>query len=298
MKFNKYQHLERLGTSSVKGIEQGLCYVFPKLDGTNASVWLGDDGKVKAGSRNRELTLEKDNAGFCAWVQEHPFFEEFFFKYPHLTLYGEWLVPHSLKTYRDDAWCRFYVFDVVHWDGEEVAYWEYDRYQEILEKFGFDYLAPLAKIRNGTNEQFRECCDRNTYLIKEGKGVGEGVVVKNYDFVNQWGSTVWAKVITNSFKEEHVKAMGSPEIGGKALEEKIVDKYITQHLVDKTYAKIENDGGFTGKSIPRLLNTVYHDLITEELWNILKEFKNPTIEFGFLQRLTISKIKELKPEVF
>ena len=35
--FKKYQHVERLGTSEVQGIENGMCYVFPKIDGTNAS---------------------------------------------------------------------------------------------------------------------------------------------------------------------------------------------------------------------------------------------------------------------
>ena len=42
MKFEKYQHVERFGTSEVEGIELGRTYVFPKLDGTNASVWLED----------------------------------------------------------------------------------------------------------------------------------------------------------------------------------------------------------------------------------------------------------------
>ena len=45
------------------GIELGKVYVFPKIDGTNGSVWI-DDGIIKAGSRNRELTLDNDNAGF------------------------------------------------------------------------------------------------------------------------------------------------------------------------------------------------------------------------------------------
>lgn len=64
MKFKKYQHLERYGNQSVSDIEQGEVYVFPKIDGTNASVWLNDEGNIAAGSRNRELSHEKDNAGF------------------------------------------------------------------------------------------------------------------------------------------------------------------------------------------------------------------------------------------
>lgn len=63
MEFKKYQHLERFGNDEVEGIELGKLYIFPKLDGTNAQVWLDDEGNIKAGSRNRELTLEKDNAG-------------------------------------------------------------------------------------------------------------------------------------------------------------------------------------------------------------------------------------------
>ena len=65
--FKKYQHLERFGTTEVQNIELGECHIFPKIDGTNASVWL-HNGEIQAGSRTRHLSLEKDNAGFLEWV--------------------------------------------------------------------------------------------------------------------------------------------------------------------------------------------------------------------------------------
>ena len=208
-------------------------------------------------------------------------------------LFGEWLVPHSLKTYRDDAWRRFYVFDV--WEG---GWHHYDTYQPLMEEFGFDYLAPLQIIRNGTDEQFRAACDLNVHLIKEGEGTGEGVVIKNYGWTNKFGRQTWAKVITNSFKERHHKAMGAPVVGGNAVEEDVVEEFVTKHLVDKVHAKIANEDGWTSKAIPRLLNTVYYDLITEEMWEILKKHKQPKIDFKFLQRLTTQKVKELRPDLF
>jgi hypothetical protein len=64
-------HVERLGSDEVSGILHGECHVFPKIDGTNASVWVDESGELCAGSRNRQLTLEKDNAGFYKWVLEH-----------------------------------------------------------------------------------------------------------------------------------------------------------------------------------------------------------------------------------
>ena len=38
MKFREYTHVERYGNDEVQGIEYGELYIFPKLDGTNASV--------------------------------------------------------------------------------------------------------------------------------------------------------------------------------------------------------------------------------------------------------------------
>lgn len=44
-----------------------------KIDGTNAQVLVPDDPyePIKAGSRNRYLTVEDDNYGFAKWVSEH-----------------------------------------------------------------------------------------------------------------------------------------------------------------------------------------------------------------------------------
>lgn len=297
MSFHKYMHLERLGTNEVEGIEVGVCQVFPKLDGTNASVWLNEDGLICAGSRNRQLSVDKDNAGFLAWVMENEnWFKGYFIKYPNNTLYGEWLVPHSLKTYRDDAWRRFYIFDVFNRSSGQ--YIDYDSYKDSLDNEGFDYLAPIAIVRNGNEETFRKCLEKNTHFIKEGCGLGEGVVVKNYSFENRYGRTVWAKIVTNAFKEVHHKEMGAPEIGGATTEERIVEDFVTQHLVDKVFAKISNEDGWSSKMIGKLLGVVWHDLVTEEVWEITKKYKNPTINFKSLQRFTTAKVKELKPDLF
>lgn len=105
--FRKYQHLERLDTQEVEGILDGTVHVFPKIDGTNASIWSSEnDGLIRAGSRNRELSLESDNAGFYKWVIDNIDTSrkwDIFDTFPNWVLYGEWLVPHSLKTYREDA---------------------------------------------------------------------------------------------------------------------------------------------------------------------------------------------------
>jgi hypothetical protein len=135
--------------------------------------------------------------------------------------------------------------------------------------------------------------------VKDGEGAGEGVVIKNYDYKNKYGRQTWAKIVGNEFKAKHHLAMGAPVIGGEIVEEKIAAKYVTQALVDKVEAKIVNEmGGWSSKYIPRLINTVWYDVVTEETWNFVKEFKNPKIDFKVLSHYVTAKIKELKKELF
>lgn len=300
MEFRKYQHIERFATTEVESIEIGTCYVFPKIDGTNSSVWL-EDGVVCAGSRNRKLTLDNDNAGFYNAISKDENIKAYLEKHPTHRLFGEWLVPHSLKTYRDDAWRKFYIFDVCVDADNEVGmeYLPYEVYQPLVAEFGLGYLAPLKIIKNGSLDDFIACCNENNFLIKDGCGVGEGVVIKNYDFYNKYKRQTWAKIVTSEFREKHYKEMGAPVKENRLVEESIVDQFVTGAFVEKEYAKIvsENDG-WTSKLIPQLLGRVYHELICEEMWNILKAHKSPTINFKVLNTFTIAQIKRVKPEIF
>lgn len=58
------------------------CIVTEKIDGTNASIVITEDGQIRAGSRTRYIFPDKpkklgtkrevtDNYGFAAWVEEH-----------------------------------------------------------------------------------------------------------------------------------------------------------------------------------------------------------------------------------
>lgn len=307
MEFKRYQHVQRIGTSSVEGLLKGKCYITPKIDGTNASIWLGEDGEVHCGSRKRDLTIGDDNAGFREWVNKHPNFKEYLVAHPTHRLYGEWLVPHTIKQYVDYAWRNFYVFDVtkdtgkIDNNGDPIEkYLPYEDYFWRLQAHNILYLEPLAIIENPTIKELKEIMENNTFLMKEGE-IGEGIVIKNYDFVNKYGRIVWGKMVRAEFIK---KNGGNPKTikdkeGYGETEISIVNTYITEALIDKEKAKIELEkGGWESKYIRQLLGTVYHCLIEEEMWNILKKYKNPTINFKQLQALTIAKIKELKEDLF
>lgn len=293
--FKKYQHVERLDSPETEGLLEGYCTVFYKIDGTNASIWLKEDGELGFGSRNRELSLENDNAGFMAWGVTQNNLKPFFAKYPSLRLYGEWLVPHSLKTYREDAWKRFYVFDVL--EDESDTHVPYSSYKEWLDEFGIDYIPPLAEVKTPTPESLLRCLEKSgQFLVEDGKGGGEGIVIKNYEFQNKYGRTTWGKMISNQFKEVHHREMGAPEINNTLIvEERIVDEFLTDEFIGKEKAKILTEEGtedWQNKYIPRLLGVVFYELVREHSWDMLKKHKNPTIRFKTLKNLSDRRVKK------
>jgi len=326
MSFRKFDHVERFGTDEVEGIEIGNVLVFPKLDGTNASIWRSQPCIVGTGSRNRILSDENDNAGFHAWVQKQQWIRDFFEEYPFFNIYGEWLVPHTLKTYRDEAWGKFWVFDV--WNKEEGRYVHYDTYAPELEKHGFNVIEPKVRYKSPPTEaQLIVDAATNTYLMQDG-AIGEGIVIKNYSWTNKYGRQPWAKIVRNEFKEENRRAFGMTEKEGeRSVEGEIAEKYVTKALVDKTRAKIELEMAvappegsvltaecrpepeeserwakahrvWKAKLIPRLFQTVYYDLVREESWNFVKDHNNPTIDYKRLKNYTIYWVKKHCPELF
>jgi hypothetical protein len=55
---------------------------------------------------------------------------------------------------------------------------------------------------------------------------------------------------------------------------------------------------FSGKNIPQLIDTTFHDFVTEEIWDIVKEYKQPTINFSQLKSAIIMRLKQVLTEVF
>lgn len=320
MDFRRYDHLVRHGGTEVEGIDIGVVHLFPKLDGTNAHVWL-QNGAVKFGSRGRVLD-GADNAGFRAWGERQGNLYTLLTQHPTWHIYGEWLVPHTIKQYRDEAWRRFWAFDV--WCHEREEYLSFDHYGPALEQHGVDLVKPLAIVTNPGPEQLQRFLETNTELMQDGAGPGEGIVLKQYGWRNKFGEQPWAKMVRNDFKERNREAFGVNELDGSfQVELAIAHECATKALVDKTRAKIENDMLNTadpdgtlklanldwgqawlnerpqrGKLIPRLIQTVFHDVVTEELWDALKRHKDPVINFKRLRGFVTAQVKTHAGELF
>lgn len=87
-----------------------------KLDGTNASIYIGESGEFLVGSRTRWITPSDDNFGFAAWTYDN--------KEELLTLgvghhYGEWYGRGIQRNYGLTE-RRFSLFNVSRWSDDSV----------------------------------------------------------------------------------------------------------------------------------------------------------------------------------
>ena len=87
------------------------CVVTEKIDGTNASVFIGEDGEFLTGSRTRWITPSDDNFGFSKWAHDHK--DELLMLGPGHH-FGEWWGVGIQRNYGLSE-RRFSLFNVSRW---------------------------------------------------------------------------------------------------------------------------------------------------------------------------------------
>lgn len=289
MKHRKYEKIHRLGKDEVEGILEGYCYIQEKVDGANASIWL-DDGVIKCGSRSRDVSAEQFN-GLPAWVYAHEGIRRFFDTYgEEFTLYGEWLVRHTIS-YNELSYKKFYLYDV--YSNNDNLYIPIDMVYSMAKEFDIPVVPLRLEKDNPTLEEISAFIGMTDFGDR-----GEGIVIKNHGFKNKFGDMVYAKMVTESFKEDNGIAFGGNNKHSDTYWEiYVMNKYITLERVRKVMQKLESkiDSKWDMKHIPMVMGATYHDMIQEEAWDIQK--KVPKLDFKALERICYKKIKAIFIEI-
>lgn len=92
------------------------CVVTEKIDGTNASIYIGEAGEFLVGSRTRWITPDDDNYGFARWAHAHK--EELLMLGPGQH-FGEWWGNGIQRKY-GLVEKRFSLFNTARWSDDAV----------------------------------------------------------------------------------------------------------------------------------------------------------------------------------
>ncbi len=283
--FFKYRKIQRLGKEETDGILEGTCHIQEKVDGANTSIWIDGNNVLCMGSRTRTLGDEEFN-GFVPYVKRHDGIIELIAYHPEWRLYGEWLVRHTIS-YKETAYKKWYMFDIF--DGEKMKFLSIPEVNEIAEHFGIETVPYLGVYHNPTVDLLKSLMSSSAFGDR-----GEGIVIKNLEFVNKFGDLEYAKIVTESFKEDNgVTFGGNNKHSDSYWEMYVVNKYMTLARIQKIMSKIqpEIDRRLDMKHIPRIMGTAYHDMITEEAWEIAN--KVPVLDYKTLKRIADKKAKQI-----
>lgn len=151
-----------------------------KMDGSNASVTINQEGNLEAFSHNTKLKDDNTLNGFYGFVNSIPNLRNLSQNY---ILFGEWLTPHRI-VYKPECYNKWYLFDLF--DKEQHKFLGYKATQQIFEELKLDgsdiLMAPLLEDEV-TNLTFEDLPDaQSSYSEKSEnsiRGNMEGIVVSD-----------------------------------------------------------------------------------------------------------------------
>lgn len=290
MLFRTYPKIHRLGKEETEGILDAEVTIQEKIDGANVSIWLADDGTIRYASRSHELG-DDDFNGFGTYVKEREvILQEYFKNFPHNRLYGEWLVKHTI-TYPDEAYKKMYLYDVYMEQLDEYA--DQPSVHNTAVILGLEYPHVFVQDEILTEEQIKEYVGKSAIAP-----AGEGVVIKSTSFKNKWGNHVYAKLVTEHFKESNAIVFGGNNKYSETYWEMwVVNKFCTTSRLQKVMQKLqpERDHRLDMADTPEVLGRAYYDLITEEIWEIVT--KVPALDFKKLKLLCGKKFRQIYHDI-
>ncbi len=281
MDFKKYNKIYRIGTEETEGILGGICHIQEKVDGANTQIWF-QEGFIRVGTRSHQIT-EGFN-GFVDYVMTNEPIKKLLADHPDYRLYGEWLVRHTIH-YNELSYKKFYLFDIMVADKLLSP----DEVIKIANEYGVPHPQLFAVLDSPKLE------DIMVYVGKTNLGEqGEGVVIKNPTFINKFGVYQHAKIVTQAFKEDNGLVFGGNNKHSDTYWEMyIVNKYMTLERIQKIMNKLQPqiDKKLDLEHTPRIIHTAYHDMITEEIWEISKKVQ--AVDFKSLARLAQRKSAQI-----
>lgn len=279
----KYQHVERFGSSNVEGLLDKNCVVQEKLDGANLTV-ANEAGLIVA---TRNSCIHHDGApltgfrGAVEYVLAHEGILDFITDHPELVLRGEWLIKNRID-YGPMNMFKYYVFDVQLRDGNYIP-WE--DYSSLLAEYDILMVPHLG---------FADSMDEVIAFAGGESAIGgdrkEGVVVKRYDFANKYGQIVWGKFVNEEYHQ-------TPRIRTECNHEAAFADYaVSVALVNKVMDKLEGD--ISIRRLGEIIGRSWDDVVHEELAEFVLHNKIKNFNFFTARKEVTNLVRQIAMDRF
>jgi len=278
----KYPKIHRLGDDENRGIfnwNDDEIVIEEKFDGANFRFWREDDA-IHFGSRhvdNVEGDSWKDQINYLSKLNPCDLD-------PDLIYCGEACKKHSL----DYNWSELppiIGFDVLHKDtGMPLGY---SFAKKEFERLGLQFVNVvwIGSTKDWLDENMDDYLKASAYR----QGIPEGIVIKNYSHNNQYGRPLFAKVVTEQFKEKNTAKFGQAKVKMDDTPY-IVETYCTEGRVRKIVNKMRDEGIPLGRQMMgQLIKRTIRDILEEEIINIWLDKRVSSMDFKIMAKLVPQK---------
>jgi len=274
----KYTDVVRLGKSTTADVLQKGDYISitEKLDGANASFCLDESPMgVSCYSRNNPLDMNNRLRGFYDYIINNIVYAKDELN-PNYRYFGEWLCSHKIK-YKEDAYYNFYMFSI--WDEETHRYLSDEIVKSEAERLNIKTIPYLYEGEYISFEHLMSFVGKSDLTLEP--NTGEGIVVKNVDYIDTYGRQMFVKLVSEAFAEvQKQKLPKNPNIDFVLLEKiksvvtkarvcKLINKLVDENIIQEDYS-IED----MGTILKSLGNRIYEDIMKEESELFIDEEEN------------------------
>ena len=283
MKWKKYIKIRALGTDETEGIFEGTCVVQEKVDGANFSFYV-ENNKLLVASRNMVMVDKKNSGNWKAMLPVTEAYNQHKDKFnPNYLYVGESTQRHTIS-YTDIP--NFIGYDI--WNEETESFLDWKDTKKEFASIGLPFIHVHFEREGSeiTIEELRECIKNSAYK----DGPAEGVVIKNYNELDGHDRQMFAKIVTDEFKESNRKAFGGIDQPKKENNSTILiaETYGTNARIEKIIHKLVDEGNKLDMSlIPVLFNAVSEDIFEENAVEIYHTFDK--IDFKHLRGIVAKK---------
>lgn len=270
MELQKYPKIKALGSQETVGVLDGMVVIQSKVDGANFRFKI-EDSKLVIGSRNNIMNNVTADSKWKAVAPVMKAFKQYPEKFnPSYQYYGESMQRHSISY---DNIPGFVGFDIFNEETEMFLHWK--EAKKEFESLGLEFVnVHFEKPGNEiTTDDLYECIKNSPYR----DGADEGVTIKNVERLSKYGTPLYGKLVTDSFKEQNRKTFGA----GQPKKDKsssilITEIYCTDARIEKVIHKLVNEESMTLDMgmMPSLFSAVVEDILVENILDISKSFKD------------------------
>lgn len=281
MDIPSYSKVYNLGHKCTQPLLQQVSFYFQeKIDGSQFSFMLGEDGNIYYRSRGAKLYSGTDNKLFkkaVDWVDAHKDQLDVRCIYRGEAMMGK---RHNHLTYETAPECGFVLFEIQDKESEDIV--DFDFAKEVADSWGIPWAKHYFHYFIGGLSHFSSIREHMSNFEKSCLGgPTEGFVVKPTNFVPDLsGKRLAAKVVKEDFKENQQKTWKATHKGSAEIRVEIGSHYANEARFRKAVQHLDeanllvnapNDIGPLLKELNSDLVEEHEDEIKEKLWNWAKK---------------------------